>query len=76
MIFASGAVLAITSDNNPCGLAGRTIAGQVGRPELADQFQKAAAGMRGVVAMAELPGLIRNGDAVTVQLARQTLYEG
>lgn len=75
LVFASGAVLAVTSDNLPCKTAGKAIAAAVGRPELAELYPKAAMGLRGVVAVAELPGLIREGDGVTVHLARQTLYD-
>ena len=75
LIFASGAVLLVTAENHPCKLAGRTIATQVGRPELGELYPKAAAGLRGVVAVVELPGLICEGDTVTVEISRQTLYE-
>ena len=74
LVFESGAVLTVTSDNHPCKYAGASIAQQVGRPELADLYPRAAMGLRGVVAVVELPGLIREGDDVTVHLARQTLY--
>lgn len=75
LVFESGAVLAVTAENHPCKYAGKSIAEAVGRPELAERYPKDAAGLRGVVAVVELPGLIRAGDAVTVQLGRQTLYE-
>ena len=76
LVFESGAVLSITAENHPCKLAGRTIAAQLGRLELGELYPKAAAGLRGVVAVVELPGLIRIGDTVTVEIPRQTQYEG
>jgi len=75
LVFESGAVLSVTAENHPCKLVGRTIAAQVGRPELGELFPKAAAGLRGVVAVVELPGLICEGDSVTVEIPRQSLYE-
>jgi len=75
LVFESGAVLLVTAENHPCKLAGRTIAAQIGRTELGELYPKAAAGLRGVVAVVELPGLIREGDAVTVEIPRQLLYE-
>jgi hypothetical protein len=75
LVFSSGAVLLVTAENHPCKLAGRTIAAQVGRPELGELYPKAAAGLRGVVAVVELPGLINEGDTVTVEIPRQVLYE-
>jgi hypothetical protein len=76
LVFSSGAVFKVTAENHPCKYAGRSIAEQVGRPELAELYPKAAAGLRGVVAVVELPGLICEGDTVTVEIPRQTLYEG
>ena len=76
LVFSSRAVLKVTAENHPCKYAGRSIAEQVGRPELAELYPKAAAGLRGVVAVVELSGLIREGDTVTVEIPRQVLYEG
>lgn len=76
LVFTSGAVLRVTAENHPCKLAGRTIAARVGRPEIGELFPKAAAGLRGVVAVVELPGWVRPGDVVSVEVPRQVLYEG
>lgn len=71
LFFASGAVLLVTGENHPCTIAGGAIEQQVGRPGLAQQFPKAAIHRRGLTAAVERPGLIRPGDAVTVEVYAQ-----
>jgi MOSC domain-containing protein YiiM len=67
LVFASGAVLVVDGENEPCRKAGRAIAAGLGADEsLATRFVKAAHRLRGVVAWVERPGLIRRGDPVTL----------
>ena len=80
LVFASGAVLVVDGENEPCRKAGKAIAEgfeiltaqrkpstPLGQNEgLASRFVKAAHRLRGVVAWVERPGLIRNGDPVTL----------
>jgi MOSC domain-containing protein YiiM len=67
LVFESGAVVVIDSDNDPCTKAGRAVARAVGGPEdLATRFVKAASGRRGLVGWVERPGLVRVGDGVTL----------
>jgi len=74
LFFASGAVLLVTGENQPCTIAGKAIEKQVGRPGLAQQFPKAAVQRRGLTATVERPGLIRAGDAVIAEVYTQTPY--
>lgn len=74
LFFASGAVLLVTGENQPCTIAGRAIEEQVGKPGLAQLFPKAAIQRRGLTATVEHPGLICAGDAVTVEVYTQTAY--
>lgn len=74
LFFASGAVLLVTGENQPCTSAGKAIEQQVGRPGLAQRFPKAAVHRRGLTATVERPGLIRLGDAVTAEVYEQTHY--
>ena len=82
LVFASGAVLVVDGENEPCRKAGKAIV-EGGLPErsrggavllgarqsegdLASRFVKAAHRLRGLVAWVERPGLIRKGDPVTL----------
>jgi hypothetical protein len=74
LFFASGAVLLVTGENNPCTIAGGAIEQQVGIPGLAQQFPKAAVHRRGITAAVERPGLIRLGDTVMIEVYEQSVY--
>jgi MOSC domain-containing protein YiiM len=66
LVFSSGAVLVVDGDNDPCSVAGGAVERGAGVPGLKSRFVKAAADRRGLVAWVELPGLIRQGDEVTL----------
>jgi MOSC domain-containing protein YiiM len=66
LVFASGAVLAVDGDNDPCTQAGGAVERGSGVAGLKARFVKAATDRRGLVAWVEVPGLIRQGDEVTV----------
>jgi hypothetical protein len=74
LFFASGAVLLVTGENQPCTIAGQAIEQQVAQPGLAQRFPKAAVHRRGLTATVEHPGMIRLGDAVTAEVYQQTVY--
>jgi MOSC domain-containing protein YiiM len=68
LVFASGAVLCLDGDNDPCTKTGRAVAAGLGLDDetFPSRFVKAAMGLRGLVGWVERPGTIRAGDAVTV----------
>lgn len=69
LYFEGGVGLVIEGENMPCVTAGGCLAEQVGCPELRSVFPKQAIGKRGLVAWVEKPGVIRNGERVTVRRA-------
>ena len=67
LVFASGAVLVVDGENEPCRKAGRAVAQGLGVAEsVATAFVRAALHLRGLVAWVERPGVIRLGDSVTL----------
>ncbi len=67
LVCASGAVLVIDGENEPCRKAGQAIVEATGGDlALASRFVKAAQHLRGLVAWVERPGTMRVGDAVTL----------
>lgn len=65
--FASGAVLVVDGENEPCRKVGKAIVRETkADPGLSSRFVKAAHGLRGLVAWVERPGLIRPGDSVVL----------
>ena len=67
LVFGSGAVLVVDGENEPCRKVGSVIARETSSEEvLASRFVKAAHRLRGLVAWVERPGVIRNGDSVTL----------
>lgn len=75
LFFPQGAALVVEQDNLPCASPGRIMEAHYGRPELAALFPKAALGKRGVVACVERPGLIAEGDEVSVDVPEQVIYQ-
>lgn len=76
LFFPQDAVLVVEGENRPCSSLAGVIQGQY--PEiagLAARFLAAARGQRGIVAWVERPGVIREGDRVRVEVARQVLYQ-
>jgi len=72
LIFPSGAVLAVEECNPPCSDMGEQIAAkyttQSGERAAGHLFASRAFGLRGVVGVVDVPGVIRAGDKVVVQL--------
>lgn len=67
LVFDSGAIVVVDSDNRPCTKAGRAIVAAAQAPEsLAQDFVTASRHRRGLVGWVEREGLIRVGDRVTV----------
>lgn len=76
MFFPSGAVLRIDGYNAPCKIAGAALqADYEGRDDIELGFVKAAENLRGLVAWVERPGLVRQGDSITVRVWPQQLYQ-
>lgn len=74
LYFGGGVVLVITGENHPCRTAGRAIAEKTGDDGAVDRFPKAARGLRGVVAVVELPGVVAAGEAVRAEVPATTPY--
>ena len=74
LFFPQGAALVVEQDNLPCAGPGKIMQAHYGRPELAALFPKAALGKRGVVACVERPGVIAEGDEVSVEVPEQVIY--
>lgn len=67
LVFESGAIVVVDSDNEPCTKAGRAIVAAAKCPEsVAQDFVKAARHKRGLVGWVEREGQVRVGDRVTV----------
>lgn len=62
LVFSRGPVLANLRENNPCIGPGKLIAAAYSDPDLAQLFPRAAAHLRGLVAVVEHPGDIYPGD--------------
>lgn len=75
LIFPSGAVLVVEAENMPCTGPGRVIATKYPNLNLAaNRFPKAAMHKRGLVGVIERAGIVRVGDAVTVQVYEAAEY--
>lgn len=72
LIFPSGAVLLVEESNPPCVDMGAQIAAKhttnSGEPVAGNMFPKHSVGLRGVVGVIDVPGLISAGDRVTVRV--------
>ncbi len=72
LVFPSGAVLAVEEGNPPCSDMGEQITAkyttQAGEPAAGHLFPSRAFGLRGVVGVVDVPGVIQAGDKVIVQL--------
>ena len=70
--FPSGAELIVEEYNPPCHDMGKKLAGshttQSGNPLSSTAFSKAAKLTRGIVGVVDVPGLIKTGDEVRVEL--------
>ncbi len=72
LVFPSGAVLAVEECNPPCADMGEQITAKYtthsGERAAGHLFAARAFGLRGVVGVVDVPGMIHAGDKVTVQL--------
>lgn len=72
LIFPSGAELIVEEYNPPCHDMGKRLADshttQSGNPLSSTAFSKAAKLTRGIVGVVDVPGLIKAGDEVRVEL--------
>ena len=76
LILSSGAVLLVEETNPPCKDMGMQIAAAYmttsGEPADYKLFPKHSLGLRGVVGVVDVPGLIRAGDRVVVEIPKST----
>ncbi|TGU93858.1 MOSC domain-containing protein [Mesorhizobium sp. M00.F.Ca.ET.151.01.1.1] len=78
LFFKGGVTLKVDAQNGPCRIAGRSIAENVGMPDVeagALLFPKAAKRLRGVVAWVEKPGIVRAGEEISVRVPEQWIYQ-
>lgn len=73
LIFESGASLVVDMENGPCQFPGQII--EQYHPGKGALFPKACMGRRGVTAWAEREGHITAGEAITVHIPPQRIYE-
>ncbi|HEV7415791.1 MOSC domain-containing protein [Tianweitania sediminis] len=77
MFFEGGVTLKVDSQNGPCMEAGRSIAHHSGTSNAVTAsllFPKVAKRLRGLVAWVEKPGVIGNGETVSLRLPEQWIY--
>lgn len=75
LLFAGGVSLSVEAENEPCRIAGRSIASHFpDRQGLDLLFPKAAVHKRGLVASVEKPGTIVNGEPVALRIPAQRPY--
>jgi hypothetical protein len=60
------AMLAVWEENTPCAVVGARLAEHHNQPRLKQQFVREARNRRGVVGLVLAPGLVENGDVVSV----------
>lgn len=77
LFFASGAVLAVTGQNDPCRIAGAEVERHLpGQDGLNLRFAAAAKRLRGVVAVVDRPGSIRGGEEFKLRVPEQWIWRG
>lgn len=75
LMFEGGATIRIDGDNEPCRVAGRSVAGQFeGREDIELAFPKQAKDMRGLVGWVEKEGTVSAGESFTARIPRQWIY--
>jgi len=76
LLFPSGAALVVEETNPPCKEMGEEIAAAyrtgAGDPADGRLFPKHSIGLRGVVGVVDVAGLIRAGDRVVVEIPKST----
>ncbi len=78
LFFEGGATLKVDGENRPCRHAGRLVAERAGMGDIhsgALQFAKVAKRLRGLVAWVEKPGTVASGEAVSIHLPEQWIYD-
>lgn len=77
LFFKNGATIKIDGQNAPCRLAGRQVAKRAGLADVeagALDFAKMAKRLRGLVGWIEKPGIIADGEEVSVRVPEQWIY--
>lgn len=77
LFFRGGVTVKVDAQNGPCRIAGRAVAQGAGMADVeagALAFPKAAKRRRGLVGWVEKPGLVRNGEEVSVRIPEQWIY--
>lgn len=77
MFFRGGVTIKIDAQNGPCRFAGALVAKRAGMADEqagALEFPKAAKRLRGLVGWVEKPGVINNGEDVSVRVPEQWIY--
>ena len=78
LLFPSGAVLAVEECNPPCSDMGEQITANYtthsGESAAGHLFPSKAFGIRGVVGVVDVPGVIHTGDKVVVQIDEPPAY--
>lgn len=78
LFFEGGATLKVDFQNGPCRLSGRSVARNAGLADIegaALLFAKTAKRLRGLVAWVEKPGRITAGEAVSLRIPEQWIYQ-
>lgn len=78
LFFEGGATVKIDGENRPCRQAGRLVAeraGMVDPQSGALLFSKVARRLRGLVAWVEKPGRVEKGEAISIHLPEQWIYD-
>jgi MOSC domain-containing protein YiiM len=72
LLFPSGAALLVEEGNPPCSYIGELIEARhttgSGEPAAGKLFPKSATGLRGVVGVVDIAGVLTRGDRVVVQV--------
>lgn len=78
LFFRGGVTIKVDAQNGPCRIAGRSIAENAGMADVeagALLFPKSAKRLRGLVAWVEKPGMITNGEEISVRVPEQWIYQ-
>lgn len=76
LLFPSGAALLVEEGNSPCSYIGELIEARYttgsGEPAVGKRFPKSAMGLRGVVGVVDIAGVLAAGDRIVVQVFEPT----
>jgi hypothetical protein len=79
LFFENGVTVKVDAQNGPCKIAGKSVAEHAGMADVmagALLFPKVAKRLRGLVAWVEKPGRVKAGEAVSVRVPEQWIYQG